>query len=429
MKRVLLLFLVLTGSNPLHAQTRPLPLTNTAAIATVRKSVAFDAQAVRALTATGDKGRMKIYSIGANHTAVATNEFTVNAPLPPATANTKWLYIIPTGGPVTTNQLSLSQTRTVLPMKVAVSRQTGGSDGPATLLLGEVFLSAVESPLRWNPELKAYATKIAIGVDFPEHPEIKRLPAPLTLQLLTLNATIENSDVIITEAGPPYLKVGLKCSDARQESSVTAHHPLVQGKPLKIACAIELGELRVDVSDQRVAGYGLGTSKVTVRRLGKDGIEIRDAAPLEVALVTTLGKLDSGNTVTIPENRTSVDAELRSVGRGSAEITAESRNVKSSPRTVTFVFPTGLLVATLLGGLVGGFGRWLKGKKTWRPLATRLMGGLAFGILIVAAAYAGIIFLSLPPVILTTELGAFVTAGVAGYLGSVAADKLVRRFT
>ncbi|MCX6928098.1 MAG: hypothetical protein NT154_33535 [Verrucomicrobia bacterium] len=382
-------------------------------------------------TAAGGTGSFTVYSIDANR-RVSTNVFTATGPK--ELENTKGkIHILPVAAPVTvvTNRASKT-TRVVLPMQVGLTVDTGGPNDTAVIRFGEVFLEALESPVRWSAAARAYVTTLAVGLDFPEHPEIGQLPVPVTFALIGRNATASRNEVSVRKAGPPYEQVQLTVSDARADASVTAHHPLVKDKPLTLDCAIELDTLTVDAKESMIAGFGLGSTPLTVRRIAKDQSEIADATSLEVVVsfASGKGKLESG-TLTIPPNASKVETELRSVGVGQTVVAASVGGVIGKSRIIKYYVPIGLIVATLLGGPLGGAARyiWQRKNKTTKAFAGRfILGGTLCGVLIVAAALAGIVIFALPPTVLATELGVFLTAALAGYSGAPVLEKLMNHF-
>ncbi len=409
---------------PVNVNTLP-------AAATLRKTAVFDPKMVKALSAAGTAASFKVYSLDANR-RVSTNVLSATSPKELEDSKNKIHFLaVAESATVVTNAASKTK-RIVLPTKVGVTVDSGRPNDPAVIRFGDVFLEALETPLRWNDTARGYVTTLAVGLDFPEHPEISQLPVPVTFALIGRNATASKNEVSVRKAGPPYERVQLIVSDARAEASVVAHHPLVKDKPLTLDCAIELGALTVDVKEGTIAGFGLGSTPLTVRRLAKDQTEIADFTSLEVVLSLTNGKGKLGSsTLTIQPNASKAETELRSVGVGEAVILASVGGVTGKSNIVKYYLPIGLLVATLLGGPLGGAGRHMrhrKAKSAKTSAAKWILEGTLCGVLIVAAALAGIVIFSLPPMVLATELGVFLTAALAGYAGAPILDKLMNRF-
>ncbi len=401
-------------------------------ISVLRKTAIFDPKTVRALTASiGAAGSFTVYSVDTK-LRISTNVFTAASTKELDDAKTK-IHIIPfePTAMVFTNSASRTK-RIVLPMKVGVAVETGGPNNETVLRFGEIFLEALETPLRWNTNSGSYMTTLAVGLDFPGHPEITKLPVPVIFTLITRNAVVNRNTVSVRNPGPPYEQVQLIVSNARAEATVTAHYPLVKDEALPLDCALELDKIAVDVTERQIAAFGLGTTRLTVRRIAKDQSEITDATKLELVLSLDSGKghLESGVLI-IPPNASKAETELRSVGLGTAEILASAGGVTGKSGIVTYFFPIGLMAATLLGGLLGGVGRYFrqrKSKATKASIVKWIIQGIVCGVLIVAAALAGIIIFALPSLVLATELGVFVTAALAGYAGAPILDKVVKRF-
>ena len=407
-------------------------VTKLPATVTLRKAAVFDPKVVKALNTAGTTGSFKVYSMDANR-RLSTNVLSATGPKELQDSKNKIHFLtVAESATVVTNAASKTK-RVVLPMKVGVTVDGAGPNDPAVIRFGEVFIEALQSPLRWSDAARAYVTTLAVGLDFPEHPEIGQLPVPVTFTLIGRNAAASKNEVFVRKAGPPYEQVQLTVSDARAEASVVARHPLVKDKPLTLDCAIELGALTVDLKESTIAGFGLGSTPLTVRRLAKDQTEIADTTSLEVVLslsTDSKGKLESGM-LTIPANASKVETELRSVGVGEAVILASVGGVTGKSNIVKYYFPIGLMVATLLGGPLGGAGRYMRQRKTKTAKTSAgrwVLEGTLCGVLIVAAALAGIVIFALPPMLLATELGVFLTAALAGYGGAPILDKLMNRF-
>jgi len=364
----------------------------------------------------------RVYSIDAAH-RIATNYFDPGATSQNFNFSQKEIQIIPSEQPLATNPAPLGKKRVVLPSKIGVARETGNNN--LTLTFGDLFLMASESPLRWDSQNRAYCTTLEIGLDFDPASHVTDLPAPVAFQVFTRNASVNPSGVTITRAGPPYQQVTLSCTDPGADASVTAHNPHIPDKPLKIECARELGKLTVEPVTKKIFGYGLGTTKVRIRRFAKDDFEFADAAELTVTLISSVGKLNPLGSVTILANQSAAEAELRSVGIGSAEITARSGPF-SSTEHITFGFPATFLLAALLGGCAGGAGRIFRHRSRKNAIRWKwLLEGSVIGLIVVAAAAAGIVIFNLPTTVLGTELGAFLLGAFSGYAGAPVLDRVV----
>jgi hypothetical protein len=405
---------------PLRAQPATHALTNRSAIAA--RNLMLSRDAMLRLPGNGTRP-LTVYSLDPSRHLVTTNQFDPRAARPPVSFNQNQLHIISSDQPGSTNAARLTKGRITLPSRIGIARE--GANNDLTLNVGELFLVASESPLRWDAQKRAYATALDIGLDFDPASHITALPGPVAFELLTRNASVDRPNVTITRAGPPYERVTLTCQNARPDASVTAHNPHIPDKPLTIECARELGKLTVEPVTKKIFGYGLGTTKIRVHRLAKDDFDFPDPSALTVTLATSTGKLNPMGSVTIGANQSVVEAELRSIGIGTADITARFGPL-SSTEHVTFAFPATFLLAALLGGCAGGAGSIFRHRarkpSTWRKW---ILEGCIVGLIIVAAAAGGIVVFNLPTAVLGTELGAFLLAAFSGYLGAPVLDRLV----
>lgn len=369
----------------------------------------------------GMNKRLKVYSIGANH-VISTNVVDFNAAGASLHLDKNLLHIVPTVSAASSHPEMLRQTKTYLDCKIVIPKVVNGKQ---VLELGRVFLSAVQSPLRWNNQKNAYATTLDVGVDFDRTARVTKLPAPMVLELLTQNASVSQQTVRILKPGTPYKQVTLLCQNGNKKAVVTAHFPGVQDKVLEIPCEIELGSLRIESASTRIYGYGLGSAKLTVKELAKDHFDYSSSAESKISLESTLGRLDCGSSVTIPAGQAEADVELRSAGIGIAEITAEY-GPYSAKENIKFIFPWGILIATLIGSGVGGLVRVTSRKEKGKPYKwIWMLIGLGTALIVVAASMIGVVILDVPTNVIGSEGYAFVIAGLCGYFGTAMFKKII----
>jgi uncharacterized membrane protein len=91
-------------------------------------------------------------------------------------------------------------------------------------------------------------------------------------------------------------------------------------------------------------------------------------------------------------------------------------------------FPVGPLVATLVGGALGGLARrWVKGKARKRTPLRYMLEGIVVGLVAFVAAVLGVGYLNLPAAIAATEAGAFLTSVLCGFVGVAVLTSLTDR--
>jgi hypothetical protein len=94
---------------------------------------------------------------------------------------------------------------------------------------------------------------------------------------------------------------------------------------------------------------------------------------------------------------------------------------------IEIIFPLPFLFAALLGGGLGGFLRaFRQSPGSWKRIVRRVAEGCLVGVLVVGALSVGIAVGNFSPAVVGRELGAFVIAGLAGYVGTAVLDKLAK---
>jgi hypothetical protein len=142
--------------------------------------------------------------------------------------------------------------------------------------------------------------------------------------------------------------------------------------------------LIVDATPRSIMGFGLAETVLTV------SLNQNIDQPVEVRLSSATGR-PSPPSLTLPETGSGT-AVLRSEGVGSATVEASATMFESGSATVEFRFPFSFLIATLLGGSLGGLASILltakdKRSVTWQK---RLIGGVCVGILAAVAITVGV---------------------------------------
>lgn len=112
---------------------------------------------------------------------------------------------------------------------------------------------------------------------------------------------------------------------------------------------------------------------------------------------------------------------------GPDEIVAQSGALRAT-LPVALVFPVAAVVAAAVGGALGGSARYLRNKgRRGSLLVRRVVEGMLVGVILVGAAWAGLVGVDLSTGILGTPFGAFVLAALSGYLGCVVLDRVANK--
>jgi hypothetical protein len=292
-------------------------------------------------------------------------------------------------------------------------------------LAGQLALQIVQSPLPWSPNHHAYATDLQVGFEVSGK-HSSRLDSPVTINLTGENAELRPSKITIGRMGQEgFTNVTVTCDRHDADAKVILHSDFGESS-FDIPIGPHTSQLMIFTSESRISGYGLGTATVTVKRMAEDGRELSESNSLRLSLTADHGKLDS-SVVTIAPGQSSVEVKVRSVGLGTAKVSAETDSFKSDLANLQFVFPLSYIVSALAGGCLGGIARYFRvkaGGKNRKSPGQFVCEGAVVGFLIVAAVAAGVVLVHLPPTVIGTELGALVIATAGGYSGAPILDKL-----
>ena len=308
---------------------------------------------------------------------------------------------------------------------------------------GNLALEAVRSPMPWSPADHAYSTDVRIGLE-AEGRRTPKLDAPITINLTGNNADVKPTTLTISKLGQAgFVLTRISCERHDVNAKVMLNSDL-GNRSFDIPIGPRTGGLKISTSENRIFGYGLGTAVLIVKRMAEDGREFSDSNALAVSLSVDHGKLDSSS-VTIPAGQSRCEVKLRSVGLGETKVSAEGDSYNDELPNVQFVFPISYLIAAIVGGCLGGAGRWYRvskagpepnrkaKRKTEQNAETKreqklwyryVAEGCLVGFLIVAAVAAGVMVAHLPTTVVGTELGALVIATAGGFSGAPMLDKL-----
>lgn len=299
------------------------------------------------------------------------------------------------------------------------------------VLPGQLFLQPRRMPLPWDEERGGYATKLVVGLDLTNQAGSIPLNPAVTVQFFPTGSQVEPVRVVLTNTGAEgYREVELFCQRRDGTAAVTVRSDLGEVHYADIRLDVGLGALQVTALEDRILGFGLGTTRLNVQRLAEDGQALANPQPLSVQ-VTALGggKLSPESGVIIPPGESSVTIDLRSRGLGMRTVTAVAGPITSSV-SIRFTPPWAFLIAALVGGAAGGLSRCFRKRPPEepppRPVAN-LVEGCLVGLVAVAAVTAGLVIGDLPAPALGTELGAFVVAALGGYYGAPLLDRMLRR--
>jgi len=249
---------------------------------------------------------------------------------------------------------------------------------------------------------------------------------------------IDNANPAATELGNSRVTLGFSTSAGRLDpdiDSITIEHTnlpfarvnLVNEAPAPVTVRIrssishDIDEITLDVktaidvkpSPEEIDGLGLGTAGINVQIKS-----LTEYEGLGVTLTTNKGRIENNNLSLDKQNRAST--RIRSIGLGTATITATSGAVPITTTSVDFVVPWFFLLFTLAGGLIGASIRLLMTKsKNATSVVRRLARGVFVAIVVTAGYAIGVILTPLVPEATAGEALMFVLAAIGSYIGKI----------
>lgn len=293
--------------------------------------------------------------------------------------------------------------------------------------LGGLFIRPAVVPLTWNEEVRAYATELFVGYEFEDGREIN-LPAPKTVTFFAegANARIEADRVTVRKSGGSgYQRVVLSTGEVQGETHFTARVSAADELKASVTVLREPGALKLSLPSTKLPAFGVGSAVLTVSLLARDGSPFATRVPLKVSL-TSRGLRQPALLVLEP-GKSFATVDVRTTGYGRGEVVAQSGGFQAA-LPVMLVFPTAALVAAVVGGGIGGAARFLRNRrrKGGALLSRRIIEGMVVGLILVGAAWAGMVAIDLSTGVLGTPFGAFVLGALSGYLGCVVLDGVAK---
>lgn len=345
---------------------------------------------------------------------------------------------VPTQGPfvvksdeVETRRLS-SEERQVLPgglfilsppgtPEVIVPPGTGGTPlpplppRPATWLR----LTAVASPIpaTWNPLGRTYHTELSFGV----HPSDDQLAPGQGLER-PIEVRVRLRGLTTREALPPLLieAPGL----ANERSMVLDFLPSTPTPTLEVRSTLSdvnleleaLPRLEVRPESTSMVGLGLARMAINVEQVAPHGEPLLVTRPTRIVLTVDGPATPDPSELRLEPDQSMASFDLRSSGLAPLTVTAVAGSLWGEA-TIQQRVPWGPIIAALLGGALGGFGRrFVKGAR--RTLTgRRIIEGLVVASIAYVAGVLGVGYLALPVVVVATEAGAFLTGALSGFIG------------
>jgi hypothetical protein len=186
---------------------------------------------------------------------------------------------------------------------------------------------------------------------------------------------------------------------------------------------------RVELTPRRnpMLGLGLDEIEITVECVEAHGALVALGGTSPVTLRCSSGRDDGADRLAVSAAEPRAQFRFRSTWIGPARIIATTRTPSGEivgSVLIQQVVPWPQMLTALIGGGAGGFARrFVRGARR-RAAARRIVEGLLVGLVAFVAGVLGVGWMDLPPVIVSTVAGAFLTAVLAGFAGVVVLERL-----
>jgi hypothetical protein len=271
----------------------------------------------------------------------------------------------------------------------------------------------VGQPLQYVAETGQFVGTILVGVaDLFDDGGPRVLTVPLQFEVLE-SALADPARVSLTETSPPYERIRVTSGVVGQPVTIRIASNFSR-EGVSVSLPVE-PTLLVSIDGGNLRAFGMQTTRVTVTAVGgitRAGMPVQLSAPGAFLPDVNLPKFDDDGIAR---------ATLRTDNTGLVTVTAMAAGYTPGSNRVNVIWPWPTLLATCLGGLIGGFVR----------LAPRMRKGIKVGQFIVGlviSAFLGVIVFALYvvgvkllPVTFSVEIGdifAFAAAALAGWIGT-----------
>lgn len=317
-----------------------------------------------------------------------------------------------------------SNEQMMLPGGVVQPVMAEGASQPSSLAWFRLTLAASPVPALWDAAQGNYLTRLTFGLRRPDN-----APASIALEQPVI---VKLSFVGLTGAEPAPLTID--APGLEHEKTVDLHFlPSTQEPKLLVRSSISDADLalaalpRLDVRpvQRAMLGFGLETVAVTVEQVMPHGLPFPAGETTPVVLQIDGRARPDPPQPEIASGASTASFALRSAGLGAVTIRANAGG-RGGVAVIEQQFPTGPLVAAVVGGVLGGFlRRFVKGAKR-AGAGRRVLEGALVGVVAFVAGVLGVGLLDLPSAIVGTEAGAFLTGTIIGFVGVTAMEMLAK---
>ena len=327
----------------------------------------------------------------------------------------------------TPQKVALSeQSETMLPGGLVLALSAAPDHGDTKAIWFRLFCSISPRPAPWNERSGSYVTQMKFTVRPTEGTSTSiALPHPITVSLEFDGMTAQDvPPFTIDQAGLEHQKI----VELRFKPSTMQPKLMVRSTISDSDLTIEaLPRLELRPARTVMLGFGLEDVLVAVAQVRADGEPVETAAPTNVDIeVQGAARREGKGDVVIPTGGSRAEFNVRSSGLGKVTIQT-TVGALTATTELNQRFPTGPLVAAILGGALGGLARrWVKSAHK-RSAARNVGEGVVVGLVAFVAAVLGVGYLNLPAAIAATEAGAFLTSVLCGFAGVTVLSALTNR--
>lgn len=304
-----------------------------------------------------------------------------------------------------------------------IAQPDGSTEGKSAWF--RLTFAASPMPAPWDVDASGYVTRLTFGLRRPPQvPEAVQLERPVIVKLGFEGMTALEIPAVAIEA--PGLEHE-QTVELRFQPRTPAPKLLVRSTISDVNLELSaLARLEVRPQQRAMLGYGLETVAVVIENVLPYG-EPRAAERLTpIAIELEGGARVETADVAFAAGTSSAVLRVRSAGVGPVTVTATAGGL-SGRAAIEQRFPTGPLLAALLGGALGGHARrFVKGARRGRA-ARQTVEGTIVGLVAFVAGVLGVGYLNLPAALIATEAGAFLVGVLSGFAGVTVLDALTKK--
>lgn len=278
---------------------------------------------------------------------------------------------------------------------------------------GEVItyrvLFTMKQPLSYNANSNSFTGKIGFLL-MSDSDNTASVKEPVKIEVRSDEAkSIAPAKLAIDHLSIPSTDVDVVAENVTDSISVrvgTVSNPEGYVTFLKVKPVLEISANR-----KGLQGLGIEETEIDVRLKGYNSAD-------SVKVVFNPGKGTITPSSVFVKYNEPATVMLRSQGLGDSKITATTSNLNSNSLVFEFNFPWYFLLASLIGGLLGGFVKFLSSDKKKESLQKIVIGGVLTGLIVAAAYYGlGISLIGIKISALVNEIAVFALSALGAIVG------------